>query len=125
MTLRRILRGQLLGIGLLIFSTGLAQEKAKYPSYYKSNPSKRYITVNSTSAPAMQKITNDPFQASIPDTLKVMALRVQFQRDNDRNTTGDGWFDFTVGEAMINPPPHNQQYFSNQLRALRDYYYKV
>ncbi len=125
MTLRQILWLQLSGIGLLIFSAGFAQEKANYPSYYKSNPSTRYIAVNSTSDPTVQKISNDSFKASIPDTLKVVAIRVQFQRDNDRNTTGDGWFDFSVGEAMINPPPHNQKYFSNQLRALRDYYYKV
>ncbi len=125
MTLRRILWLLLSGMSLLIFSTGLAQPKAKYPSYYKDNPSTRYITVNSSSTPRLHTIYNDSFKASIPDTLKVMALRVQFQKDNDRNTTGDGWFDFTVGEAMINPPPHNQHYFSNQLRALRDYYYKV
>lgn len=59
------------------------------------------------------------------DTLRVMAIRVQFQRDNDRNTTGDGWFDLSMGDSMINPPPHNQRYFSNQLRALRNYYQKV
>ncbi len=125
MTLRRILWLHLLGIGLLVVNVGFAKEQAKYPTHYKSNPSKRYITFNSNEPPAVRKSVNTSFKAIIPDTIRVLALRVQFQRDNDRNTTGDGWFDLSVGESMINPPPHNQQYFSNQLRALSDYYQKV
>lgn len=125
MTLRRILRLHLLGIGLLVVSAGFAKEPAKNPTHYKSNPSTRYITFNSNESPDVPKSFNTSVTAMIPDTLRVLALRVQFQRDNDRNTTGDGWFDLSAGELMINPPPHNQQYFSNQLRALRDYYQKV
>jgi M6 family metalloprotease-like protein len=126
--LRRILRLHILGIGLLVFGTGFAQEKAKYPTYYNSNPSTRFVKFNpivQTASPGLQKGLSFSPEAIIPDTLKVMAIRVQFQRDNDRNTTGDGWFEFIVGDSMINSPPHNQQYFSNQLRALRDYYQKV
>jgi len=110
----------------LLIGTGLAKETAKKPAYYKSNPSHRYVRFTSTTT---QSASRNPIHsllhAEIPETLRVMAIRVQFQRDNDRSTTGDGWFDLSVGDSMINPPPHDYNYFSNQLRALRDYYWKV
>lgn len=128
MVLRRILRLYIIGLVLLVSSTGFAKERAKSPTYYKSNPSARLVKFNQTDpnlslSPHIGYST--AFRTVIPETLRVMAICVQFQRDNDRNTTGDGWFDFTIGDSMINPPPHNQEYFSNQLRALRDYYQKV
>jgi len=126
MVLKQILR--LLFVCILILGTGIAQEKTKYPAYYKSNPSTRFVTTSSSTqstSQVLQKGNPSLIQSTIPETLKVMAIRVQFQRDNDRSTTGDGLFDMTIGDSMINPPPHNQQYFSNQLRALRDYYLKV
>ncbi len=124
MVSRRILRFYILGIGISVFSTGLAKQTAKAPTFYNSNQSTRYVKLDESS-PDLLKPFNASLKAVIPETLKVMAIRVQFQKDNDRNTTGDGWFDFSVGDSMINPPPHNQQYFSNQLRALRDYYQQV
>ncbi|HEX9970873.1 MAG TPA: hypothetical protein VGD14_02270, partial [bacterium] len=126
MRLKQILRLNILCITL--FSSGFAQEKINFPAYHKSNPSIRFNNFN----PDLQEQSKISrigqqtlLQAMNPDTLRVMAIRVQFQRDADRNTTGDGWFDLSDGDSMINPPPHNQRYFSNQLRALRDYYQKV
>jgi len=126
MTLERILR--LYIICVLVFSAGYAKEKVNYPTYYKSNPSTRFVKFNKTGQVQPSGLSKEyqfAIQAIIPETLTVMAIRVQFQRDNDRNTTGNGWFDFSEGDSMINPPPHDQEYFSNQLRALRDYYDKV
>ena len=125
MALRRILRISIAGIIILIFSKGFAKQTAKAPAFHKSNPSTRYVTFDGSSPGLLKPLNSSSLKASIPETLKVMAIRVQFQKDNDRNTTGDGWFDFSVGDSMINPPPHNQQYFAKQLRALRDYYQKV
>lgn len=113
---------------LLVISAGVAKEKAKYPTYHRSNPSTRFVKFSPTDqmqSLGLQKRYLSSFHANIANTLKVMAIRVQFQRDNDRNTTGDGWFDLSAGDSMINPPPHNQKYFSNQLRALKDYYKNV
>ena len=126
MSLKTILR--LTTACILIFSSGFAREKITFPTYRNSNPSTRFVNYNPdfvTQSKNLQKQGTLSFQAVIPDTLRVMAIRVQFQRDNDRNTTGDGWFDLSVGDSMINPPPHNQRYFSNQLRALRNYYQNV
>ncbi|UCE05043.1 MAG: VCBS repeat-containing protein [bacterium] len=125
MVLKRIL--WLFIIYVLVCGSGIAKEKAKFPTYYKSNPSTRFVQINPTAQVHSLNLSKErsSFHTLIPETLRIMAIRVQFQRDNDRNTTGDGWFDLSVGDSMINPPPHNHEYFSNQLRALRDYYKKV
>lgn len=113
---------------LLLGSIAYSQQPAKSPTFYKSHPSVRFVPHSTMMPlPAADVTAQEQFtwRAQIPETLSVVALRVQFQRDNDRNTTGDGWFDLSVGDSMINPPPHNRKYFANQLRALQDYYYKV
>lgn len=128
MSLKKKLRYLIINFFVLICATGYADEKAKPPTFYKSHPSNRFVIFDQTeqkSTSSLKKGITATFKADIPDTLKIMAIRVQFQRDNDRNTTGDGWFDLTTGDSMINPPPHNRQYFTNQLRALKDYYQQV
>jgi M6 family metalloprotease-like protein len=61
-----------------------------------------------------------------PRHLRILALRVQFQRDELATTTGDGTFDLrTATGVAIDPPPHNRTYFENQLRALAHYYRNV
>ncbi len=123
MVLKRVLWLYILWV--LTVGIGFTKEKLKFPTYYRSNPSTRFVNLEQSQSRGLKKESLSSFHATLPDTLKVMAIRVQFQRDNDRNTTGDGWFDLTEGDSMINPPPHNQEYFFNQLRALRDYYTKV
>ncbi len=72
-------------------------------------------------------------------TIRVLALRVEFQREDpdDPLTTGDGTFvmedngeDRIVticnGDTIYNPfydPPHDWVYFNRQMEALADYYY--
>ncbi|MDZ7339927.1 MAG: T9SS type A sorting domain-containing protein [candidate division KSB1 bacterium] len=114
----------LLWLGSIAFS----QQPAKSPTFLKSHPSVRFVphlSMKPLPAADIAAAEQTSWRLRLPDTLSVVALRVQFQRDNDRNTTGDGWFDLSVGDSMINPPPHNRKYFFNQLRALQDYYYKV
>lgn len=115
---------------LAAFSSGLTRENIKPPTYYKSSVSTRFLQsvntqlVDHEAAPAKTSAT--ALRSLVPDTLRMLALRVQFQRDNDRNTTGDGWFDMSeVDSVMINPPPHDHLYFTLQLRALKDYFEKV
>ncbi len=61
-----------------------------------------------------------------PDTLKILAIRIEFMADNDRNTTGDGKFELVRSATYrINPPPHDRTYFENQLLALADYFQNV
>ena len=58
-----------------------------------------------------------------PDTVNIMALRVQFAPDSLKTTTGDGHFDLSTDSPyVIDPPPHNKSYFEQQLLALRNYF---
>ena len=66
------------------------------------------------------------YRAGRVDTLRIIALRVEFQPDTIAETTGDGTFDLsTPAEPTIDPPPHNKSYFSAQLQALASYYATV
>jgi M6 family metalloprotease-like protein len=66
------------------------------------------------------------------DTLNVLALKVEFQREVPDNpkTTGDGTFDlrdfdqFLAEEGhYIDPTPHTSSYFHSHMEALRRYWY--
>ena len=64
--------------------------------------------------------------SSRTDTIKIVALRVQFVADNVATTTGDGHFDLsTESDYSIDRPPHNKTYFQHQLLALSNYFRKV
>ncbi|MCJ7811949.1 hypothetical protein MUP95_01345, partial [bacterium] len=59
----------------------------------------------------------------VSDTLRILAIRVEFQTDEDPRTTGKGRFELSSpSEPMIDPPPHDRAYFINQLSALSNYY---
>jgi len=62
-----------------------------------------------------------------PNPIRICALRVAFQPDDDPITTGDGQFltsaslpcdDFPV----VDPAPHNNVYFKDHLKALANFY---
>lgn len=60
------------------------------------------------------------------DTLKILAVRVEFQLDDDETTTGEGKFDLSKAKVpTIDPPPHDRHYFESQLEALANYYKSV
>ena len=62
----------------------------------------------------------------VPDTLRTLAIMVQFQPDEDSRTTGDGQFDLSDGEPdIINPPPHDAAYFEHHLEFAKRYYHDV
>jgi len=61
-----------------------------------------------------------------PDTVRVLAVLVQFQRDADARTTGDGQFDLSAPtDSIIDAPPRNAQYFRDHLTFLYNYYLKA
>jgi hypothetical protein len=69
-------------------------------------------------------LTPRPFRTAA-DTIDVLAVMVQFQRDNTALTSGDGQFDLTSGgNPTIDAPPHNKQYFLDHLTFLSNYYRK-
>lgn len=64
-----------------------------------------------------------------PDTLKILAVMVEFQADTDPNTYGTGKFGTiytqTYGDTILDPLPHDAQYFSNHLEFAANYFRKV
>jgi len=64
--------------------------------------------------------------SAFPDTLRILAILAEFKTDVDEKTTGNGKFIFSsLPDATIDPPPHNADYFQNQLLALANYYRTV
>jgi M6 family metalloprotease-like protein len=60
------------------------------------------------------------------DTIKILALRVQFEQDNVATTTGDGLYDLSAqSDYIFDRPPHDRSYFQNQLLALANYFKTV
>jgi len=63
---------------------------------------------------------------SQPTTLRILAIRVDFQEDSNRLTTGNGKFLLQADpELTIDTPPHDLAYFEHQLLALRNYFRTV
>lgn len=62
-------------------------------------------------------------------TVKVLALRVQFQKEvpDKEQTTGNGHFDLNDLRSVrrIDPPPHNKRYFEDQLLSMKNYFLDV
>jgi M6 family metalloprotease-like protein len=75
--------------------------------------------------------------AAMTDTVKILAIRVDFELEDPDNpcTTGKGKFDLDGnGENKQNPdgtrnlcydPPHGKTYFEAQLKAVQNYYMKT
>ncbi|MEO0091677.1 MAG: FG-GAP-like repeat-containing protein [candidate division WOR-3 bacterium] len=61
------------------------------------------------------------------DTVKVLALRVEFVEDNTPLTTGNGKMDLagflTPADGLFYDPPHTKRYFERLMQGLQNYYY--
>ncbi len=67
-----------------------------------------------------------PFE---PDTIHVLAIRVDFAKDGagDQSTTLDGGFDLRPADSAqvaVDPPPHDKAFFDRHLAAISSYYHK-
>ncbi|MCX7835268.1 MAG: hypothetical protein N2450_04265 [bacterium] len=63
---------------------------------------------------------------NLPDTIRVLAIRIDFPRDTLSTTTGDGSFDYGAREnRKIDPPPHDSIYFQHQFQFVHNYFHKV
>lgn len=62
-------------------------------------------------------------------TLKILAVMVEFQQDNDGNTYGNGKFGSiyskAYGDTILDPLPHDKKYFENHLEFAKNYFAKV
>ncbi len=70
---------------------------------------------------------NRQFQSS--DTVKILAVMVEFQTDHDPNTFGNGKFGSIYsqiyGDTILDPLPFDATYFSNHLEFAKNYFKKV
>ena len=73
------------------------------------------------------------------ESIHILAIRVEFEEDNDPRTTGNGKFLTSVDENiyyynqsekrcegfLLDPPPHNKEYFEDQIKAAKNYYLNI
>jgi len=63
------------------------------------------------------------------DSLKILAVMVEFAKDKDTETYGNGKFGTIYskdyGNDILDPLPHNQQYFADHLTFVKNYFKKV
>lgn len=70
-------------------------------------------------------------EPNVPDTLTIVAVRVEFQQDDNRLTTGNGTFNTDNLSYLddpgitIDPLPHNTQYFESHLQFAKNYFQQV
>lgn len=93
----------------LVLSLGMVSAQTSF----KLNPSPR----------------SEPLRLAQNDTLKILAVMVEFQQDNDGNTFGNGKFGSMYskdyGNTILDPLPHNAAYFESHLEFARNYFNKV
>jgi M6 family metalloprotease-like protein len=59
-------------------------------------------------------------------TIRLLAIRVRFQPDDDPRSSGDGSFDLSEWDGeTFDGPPHDSEYFRLHMTALADYYESV
>jgi len=73
--------------------------------------------------------SDSPINLSLQDTVKILAVMTDFPVDNDGSTFGNGKFGSLYskdyGTGIIDPLPHDINYFSNHLLFLKNYFTKV
>ncbi|MBI4535158.1 MAG: VCBS repeat-containing protein [Ignavibacteriae bacterium] len=63
---------------------------------------------------------------TVPDTIDILAVMVQFLPDDDLRTTGNGRFDLSTPAApFLEAPPRNRQYFQDHMEFAANYYRKT
>ena len=71
----------------------------------------------------------NPDKVSTVDTIKILAVMAEFQVDNDNTTVGNGTFasiySKDYGKSIVDPLPHDRNYFKAHLEFVKNYYQKV
>jgi hypothetical protein len=72
---------------------------------------------------------SSPVNLTQQDTLKILAVMVEFAEDRDAATFGNGKFGSIYsrdyGTTIIDPLPHDRTYFENHLLFVKNYFTKV
>lgn len=91
------------------------------------------ITLGSLSAQSfigkINPIPNTRVSVLADDTVKILAVMVNFQEDRDGATFGNGKFGSiysqNYGNDILDPLPHDRDYFESHLTFVKNYYQKV
>ena len=114
MSVRSIVLGLVLWCTVAVAQTGLV--KSKQTPRIPVTPERARI----------QQPASAHLAASSPDTVRILALMVDFQTSTGNLTTGTGKFQLeTTSAVMIDPPPHDSSYFAAKLQFLSNYFRKV
>lgn len=77
----------------------------------------------------IQVAGNQHQPVALPDTVRVLAVMVEFQEDKEARTSGTGKFGtiypFDYGGEILDPYPHNRAYFQAHARFLENYVRKA
>ena len=77
----------------------------------------------------LNKINPFPDSPSGQDTIRILAVMVNFQEDKDAATFGNGRFGTIYsqdyGTEILDPLPHDKQYFESHLLFVKNYFNKV
>ncbi len=92
-----------------------------------------FITLGSLSAQSfIGKLNPNPIQNNTileDDTVKILAVMVNFQEDKDGATFGNGKmgsiYTQNYGSNILDPLPHDRDYFESHLSFVRNYFQKV
>ena len=104
--------------GLVLSMQAFAQD-SKAPAF-------RFFGTPSTLAMQERLAKRATYGMAGTDTVRILAIRAEFQLDSLAETTGDGKFIMQPPESpTIDPPPHDREYFEAQLQALANYYRTV
>lgn len=107
----------------IFFSTSVNSQNLNDYQFRLSHPIK-FGDENFNNAPR--------FTDNLVDSVKVVAILVQFQEDNTPFTTGNGQFDLSnkyfdpalQRDTVIDSPPYDSAYFADHLKFLRNYWEK-
>ncbi|MGH8003164.1 MAG: hypothetical protein ACRECJ_00350, partial [Limisphaerales bacterium] len=130
---------------LLIFSTvwgahwpvkkvKLEKSEPVFTSGFKSAVSRKNLLKLSRPNPFALPFAKPSTAVTAVETLKILALRVEFQKEvpDDPTTTGLGVFDrrtqqeFLTQEGhLVDPAPHDKKYFESHIQALDRYWQAV
>jgi hypothetical protein len=77
----------------------------------------------------LSQINPFPDLPASQDTIKILAVMVNFQEDKDAATFGNGKFGTIYskdyGTKILDPLPHNKEYFESHLLFVKNYFEKV
>lgn len=88
-----------------------------------------FVLGSLTAQSFLTKINPFPNTPASQDTIKILAVMVNFQEDKDAATFGKGKFGTIYskdyGTKILDPLPHNKEYFESHLLFVKNYFNKV